>query len=119
MIEKDIKTRNFIIKHLNWPPGDISIENKHSIVKWFALPCPGCQKNYKAFKLNKSMVNSLGKKKVEANFGDTFMQSFLILHQSGFNSSNKIRFTLIGRYLNIGNKNFKGCKKSMEPLSLY
>jgi len=55
-------------------------------------------KGYKAIKLNKSMINGLEEKKVEANFRDAFIQSF---------------------YLNIENKNFKGCKKSMEPLSLY
>tara|TARA_Y100000590_G_scaffold181751_1_gene207101 strand:+ start:7699 stop:8478 length:780 start_codon:yes stop_codon:yes gene_type:complete len=76
-------------------------------------------KGYNIIKLKKSMIDGFEKKKVEANLGDAFIQSFLILHQSGFNMSDKIRFTLIGRYLNIENKNFKGLKKSMEPLSLY
>ena len=68
---------------------------------------------------NKSVVDKYGKELVNANFGDLFIQSYLMLHQSGFNTSNRIRFSLIGRYINIDEKSFKGCKKSMELLDLY
>ena len=79
----------------------------------------GIQKGDKAFKINKSVVDKYGKELVNANFGDLFIQSYLMLHQSGFNTSNRIRFSLIGRYINIDEKSFKGCKKSMELLDLY
>ncbi len=79
----------------------------------------GIQKGDRAFKITQSLVNSMGKELVNASFGDLFIQSYLMLHQSGFNMSNRIRFSLIGRYINIEDKSFKGCKKSMELLDLY
>ena len=79
----------------------------------------GVQRDDKAFKINQSLVDRFGTERVDANFGDMFIQSYLMLHQSGFNTSNKIRFSLIGRYINIGEKSFKGCKQSMELLDLY
>ena len=103
---QDVNKKNGTIEYL---------KNSYKIKKG----SKGIQKNDQAFKITQSLVNNMGKELVNASFGDLFIQSYLMLHQSGFNMSNRIRFSLIGRYINIEDKNFKGCKKSMELLDLY
>ena len=68
--------------------------------------------------MNANLINKLRDRQtvVEANLGDLFIQSYLTFHRTGHNSSNRVRFTLIGRYLNVHDKNFNGCNTGVDEL---
>jgi len=105
------------LQNVNQKNGALELLEKSFKIKNASKPIK--KKNIKTttkFKTKNSIINSLKKKVMDANFGDIYIQSYCLLHQSGINSSDQIRFTLIGRYLNITDKNFKGCKFGINEL---
>ena len=68
------------------------------------------------FSIKNSEISNYTNKNISGKFGDVFLQSYKLLHKSGHNKSNRIRFTLIARYLNIKDKSFKGCRISFKEL---
>lgn len=105
------------LQKVNQKNGTLELLEKSFNIKNISRPIKNKNKKKTTkFKINNSIIKNLKKKTMDANFGDIFLQSYRLLHQSGFNSSNQIRFTLIGRYLNICDKNFKGCKIGFNEL---
>ena len=69
------------------------------------------------FKIKNSEIKNHNNKNISGKFGDIFVQSYRMLHRSGLNKSKKIRFTLIARYMNITDTNFKGCRIGLQEIS--
>lgn len=54
----------------------------------------------------KSIINKYPSMTIKAEVGDIVIMSMTILHQSGINASNLIRFTALGRYYPMNVEDF-------------
>ncbi len=62
------------------------------------------------------IVGKYEQKSIEAKQGDVVLMNFDTIHQSGINRSDKVRFTLIGRFHKLMAESFHPCRVIFDPL---
>ncbi len=104
------------LQNFNKKNGTVEILKESFKLKLKNKPIKQKNKVTTKFNIKNSEINNYANRSISGKFGDVYLQSYRMLHKSGYNKSNKIRFTLIARYLNIKDKSFQGCKIGLKEL---